>query len=284
VEEWCGPRAEAEKVLFAHVGKTGGSSSELWLKRKRIAFHRVHKRQLNADDVRAAHVVIVNVRDPYERAVSGFNWRQLGTGRSLASRFEKEVLFRCFADPDEFARALLAESAHSPACRQAAHAALHLRGKDEENRTMCGMGYGWVFEHVIDQLESAPASGNPAGDEVRPLVVALHTDAVRTETVQALAALLAHGVVAPHGKKMPAASEFPQTHTFRYEGSNRTITCAAAQEAMRRELIGDYKMISRIERLHARSLMVLLGMAKVPGVTGRVTSDQSAGIGLARMP
>jgi hypothetical protein len=136
------------------------------------------------------------------------------------------------------------------------------------------MGHGWLFENVIDQLEAA--GRNPAGDEVRPLVVALHTDAVRTETMQALAVILAHGVVVSTLEKKAAASEFPQTNTFRYEGSNRTIMCAAAQEAMGRELVGDHMMISRIERLHARSLMVLLRMAKVkvPGHRCDLTRDE----------
>jgi hypothetical protein len=88
VEEWSGPREQAEKVLFAHVGKTGGSSSELWLKRKRIAFHRVHNSQLNADDVRAARVVIVNfaTRTSAQSAASTVGSWARGAGVPLGSR------------------------------------------------------------------------------------------------------------------------------------------------------------------------------------------------------
>ena len=123
------------KLLFVHVGKTGGSTVEKFLTENRIRHQSVHTRSLSAKQCLRLHLgspykctkeelhwkanersVIVSVRDPLRRLISAFNWRHtVGGGvkdksfakshRPLAFKFEVS-LYKCFDSVNDFAEAL----------------------------------------------------------------------------------------------------------------------------------------------------------------------------------
>ena len=123
------------RMMFVHVGKTGGSTVEQFLKANEIRFFMVHQKPLGFQTCRSTgysrlssctswakrwrknlRVVVVSVRDPLKRLVSAFNWRNPNGGGVThnkyvrkywpeVDRFEKE-LYECFDSINELAESL----------------------------------------------------------------------------------------------------------------------------------------------------------------------------------
>lgn len=123
------------RLMFVHVGKTGGSSVEEFLKANEIRYFMVHQKPLSLKICRSTgysrlsscaswvkrwqqklRVVVVSVRDPLKRLVSAFNWRNPDGGGVTHNyyvkhywpqvhRFEKQ-LYSCFQSVNALAEAL----------------------------------------------------------------------------------------------------------------------------------------------------------------------------------
>lgn len=151
-------RSGEEKLLFVHVGKTGGTTVEDFLEKNEIRHMTMHTKPLSSEICKLKRIlkprrkcgwmerrwktntdkVVVSVRDPIARVISAFNWRHTDGGgvkdKSFSLKHYPEAyyfdinLYKCFPSINDFAEALGPEYSgnSSTKCRSIARDALDL--------------------------------------------------------------------------------------------------------------------------------------------------------------
>jgi hypothetical protein len=106
---------QQQSVLLVHVGKAAGTTAGAALRRAGIKASLLHVHALTPETIRAFGVVLLCLRDPLQRAVSAYHWRDPGV-RLLPARQERlgvglrSSFYGCFKDVSDYAQRLLEDS------------------------------------------------------------------------------------------------------------------------------------------------------------------------------
>jgi len=101
-------------LIFVHVGKCGGTSISAGLRRAHIKFSTFHINPLYEQNIsdNKGNSVVITVRDPLERVMSAFDWRNPSNGIDglevpVFRMRDREIQFYdCFPNMSQFVRAL----------------------------------------------------------------------------------------------------------------------------------------------------------------------------------
>jgi len=145
-------------VLLVHVGKACGGSIKYWFRDNDVSYDEVHLVQL-APAVLAHYArVVVTARDPVERLVSAFNWRNPSEqfGKDLWYGGDERRLYDCFRDVRAFAAAVIEQGdlKEGRDCRLLARA--FLTDAAYSHTSHLGKGLAYYLGSALADLLGAP--------------------------------------------------------------------------------------------------------------------------------
>jgi hypothetical protein len=137
-----------DKLVFVHIGKTGGSTIQKFLKDNLIEHRLIHCHPVPSEVLHKDSKVLISIRDPIERITSAFNWRSpAGGGIYKLGKYNtpaEQSFYNCFPNVSSFIRIF---SGANSSCRDLAQRALN--GPEH-----IGMGYSFYLERVIALLST----------------------------------------------------------------------------------------------------------------------------------
>lgn len=110
----CAPYDVNGTVLLVHVGKAGGGTLENLFKTSGVSWQSLHIHALDTQMIHGFELIVLNLRDPVQRLISAFNFRNPRVRRISADWYhcgegKHKDFYKCFKTLDEYAEALTAD-------------------------------------------------------------------------------------------------------------------------------------------------------------------------------
>jgi hypothetical protein len=242
LEKEVGPTDKhAPRVMFIHVGKTGGSTVNAFLTHAKIpnltVIHAT-SREWNQKDKyfpfarggKHNYHILVSVRDPIDRVISSFNWRR--HFKDINHRlhpWEQNFYAHCAKTPNEFAHSLKSKTACGKLARIAADCPGNL-DRCESNHV--GMGHRFYFPpDALSKLVSSHAK-----------VWLVRQESMEHDLKQFMSSSSDYAHI-----RMPKIEHVRSI----YKGSNNTHLDTRARRVLCDELtkIGEYEVLNTLEKI-----------------------------------